>query len=809
MAGSDVASGVWHERLTQDVREAVRSLRRRWAFTALVIPLLGGAVGLNAAIFAVVDAALFKGFRHVQRNEQLVRLSTTQDVIYYPDYVAWRDQSRSLTDIVLVRGVFHTLRAGEDGAQTVFTTEVTPNTFRLLGVMPALGRDFQAADALPGAEPVVMLRHDVWTRRFQGAADVVGRRIPLDGVATTVIGVMPAGFSFPAEQEIWTPLVPTAAALARETPYARYAYGRLGDGASLAAARVELETIGQRLAQARPATRTEPMPTVAGFEDWFVGRQSRALYLGVWGAAACVLLIVCGNIANLFVLQAIHRHSELRVRQALGASTARLVVQVALEIAVLAVASAALAWWVADLGLTVLRASAVFAPTLSVDIDIVTFGYVWALCAAAACAIGGAAALQLIGRRNVTLLGPSRTVAGSARAARLVDGFVGLQVALAIVLLVSAGLLTQMLVRVTNASAGVAAEGVVTASLYLPPERYAGGDARFGFYRELSDRVSSDQSVAGVGFAEVPPTSRTPRRDVDVAESQSGGSGTSTATVVVSPGFFRAVGAAIVEGRDTQWTDGASSTAVLVNQRFAARHWPNGSAIGRRLRFSPTGAGGPPGAWLTVVGVTSDIVQNDVTRQALEPIVYVPYGHRPQANMFVFARARAATGPTAAAIRESVFALDPALPLPSLAPLETRLSQAHTLERQAAATLGSFSTLALVVAAVGIYAVIGQAVTRRTRELGVRIAVGATPRHIVGAVATGELRSSAVGAVVGLALSAGAARFIGTHVAGVQQGDPLVVIVALAVLLVAVAGGCWWPVRRALRIAPATILRQE
>ena len=268
---------------TQDALWAVRSLRRRPMFTAAVALMLGVGIGLNAAIFTVVDAALFKGFRHVQRNDRLVRVSTTRDVIYYPDFEEWRAQSHSLADLALVRGVFHTLQAGDDGPQTVFTTEVSANTFRLLGVAPAVGRDFRPEDAQPGANPVVVLRHDVWARLFQRAGDVVGRRIPLDGVPTTVIGVMPEGFSFPAEQEIWTPLIPTAAAAARETPYARYAYGRLGDGASLEAARTELRTIGDRLARAFPATNQFVAPTVSGFDDWFVGRESRALYLGVWG----------------------------------------------------------------------------------------------------------------------------------------------------------------------------------------------------------------------------------------------------------------------------------------------------------------------------------------------------------------------------------------------------------------------------------------------------------------------------------------------------------------------------------------------
>ena len=282
-----------------------------------------------------------------------------------------------------------------------------------------------------------------------------------------------------------------------------------------------------------------------------------------------------------------------------------------------------------------------------------------------------------------------------------------------------------------------------------------------------------------------------------------------TATVVVSPGYFRAVGATIVAGRDVQWADTATSAVVLVNQRFAERHWPGASPIGRRLRFGPAVPSGMPGEWLTVVGVTSNIVQNDATQQTFESIVYVPYGRRPQPNMFAFVRSRTAIGASATAIRESVFGLDPSLPVPALASLEARLRRAHTLERQAAATLGAFSSLALVLAAVGLYAVIAQAVTRRTREIGIRLAVGATSRDIVTSVAGGHLRPMAVGVGVGLVLSAGATRFLTTHLAGAYPWDPLVVTLATAVLAVAATCGCWVPVRRALRVDPAIVLREE
>jgi predicted permease len=707
--------------------------------------------------------------------------------------------------------VFHTLQAGEDGPQTVYTTQVTPNTFRLLGVAPVVGRDFLPEDAQPGAVRAVMLRHDTWTRRFQGASEVVGRQIILDGAPATVIGVMPEGFSFPAEQEIWTPLIPTSAAMARETPYARYAYGRLGDGASLDAARADVQAIGRRLAMAFPATNERVVPTVAGFDEWFVGAQSRAIYVGVWGAAICVFLIVCGNIANMFVLQTIGRGNELRVRQSLGASSARLVRQVALEAGTLALPAGAIAWWVMGLGVDLIRRSQVIPPMLAVQPDIVPFAFMWASGALVAGGVGAAAAAQWIRRDSVGSLATSdRTTTATRRATRMVDGFVGLQVALAIVLLVSAGVLVRMLVRITTASAGVDVAKVVTASLYLPPERYVSSDARLAFFRALDERLSAHLSIAMVGFGEVAPTARAPRRSVEIADSVAAGSEPveATASVVVSPGYFRTIGAAIVEGRDVLWTDTSATAVVLVNQRFAARHWPNGSPLGRRLRFAPTVPGGAPGEWLTVVGVTSDIVQDDATRQVFEPVVYVPYSSQAQSNMFAFVRSRQDLGPSAAALRESVFALDPSLPLPSLAPLEDRLTRAHALERQAAQLLGVFSILAVVLAAVGVYTVLGQVVTRRTREIGIRLAVGATSRDVVAAIASSQMRPVAAGVGIGVALSAVATGVLTKWVVGLPAWDPVVASLATAILGAAATLGCWLPLLRALRVDPAVVLRQ-
>jgi predicted permease len=485
---------------------------------------------------------------------------------------------------------------------------------------------------------------------------------------------------------------------------------------------------------------------------------------------------------------------------------------VALEAGMLAVPAGVIAWWVMGLGVELIRGSQVIPPMLAVQPDTLSFCVMWASGAIVACGVGAAAAAQCLGRDAVD--GPAiydRTATASRRATRMVDGFVGLQVALAIVLLVSAGVLVRMLVRITAANAGVDAANVVTASLYLPPARYVSSEARFAFFRALDERMSSHPSSASVGFGEVPPTARAPRPSVEIADSVAAGSEAveATAAVVVSPGYFRTVGAAIVEGRDVRWTDTAATAVVLVNQRFAARHWPNGSALGRRLRIRPTAPGSAPGEWLTVVGVTSNIVQDDATRQQFEPVVYIPYSARPQSNMFAFVRSRGDTALSAATLRETVLALDPSLPLPSLAPLQERLARAHALEREAAQTLGGFSTLAVVLAAVGLYTVLGQVVTRRTREIGIRLAVGATSRNIAAAIVSGPLRPVAAGVGVGLALSAGATGFLTTRIVGLPAWDPVVVMAAIGVLGAASALGCWFPMLRALRTDPAVVLRQE
>ena len=794
--------------LAADGRSAIRNLLRRPAQTVVTVVMLAVGIGANAAVFAVVDAALFKGFAFVHDNQRLVQIGTTTNGIYAPDVAEWRAQARSLRDIALVRGVFHTLADGTDTPDTIFTTEVTANTFRLLGVRPLLGRDFVHADSLPGADPVVILRHSLWYERFGGDPRVVGRSIRLDGVPTTIIGVMPEGFTFPSEQRLWTPLTPTAAAMRRDTVYARYAYGRLAEGASIGAAQMELDAVARRLAQAYPLTNRDVRPVLTAFDDWFVGRDARGLYVGLWGAVGCVLLIVCVNLGGLLVLQAMGRSHELAVRLALGADRWRLVGQFAVEGVILSSLGGLVGLWLSYAALVLFRLTP-NAGVLDVRLDGYTIGYLAAVALATGVTAGACTAAYLTSVHAAGLTGQTfRSIAGSREGTRVLDAFVSIEMALAVLLLIGAGVMIRSVRQVTTADIGVVTEDVWTASLYLPPSRYSDTAMRVAFYRDLAARVGTLPGVEAVGLGAVPPTEVVPRMEYALPEQTPDSPVFSVATMVISPGYIRTLKASVLAGRDfTDVDDSMASAVALVNTRFVDAHWPGASPIGKRLHLSVANAPAGDGRWVTVVGVISNIGQDDRTRQSFEPIVYVPYAQQPQANMFLFARSRNQS--LAGALRAAVSERDPNLPVSALWPLHERLGRLYAVERQTTIILGGFAAVALALAAVGLYTVVAHAVGRHTREIGIRIALGATPRAIGAWVAVRGVRPLLAGLVAGGCLALMATRLVASQLVGVSPMDPLTIASACAALGGATVLGCWLPARHAGRMDPSTTLRME
>jgi putative ABC transport system permease protein len=802
------------EALRLDVACALRTLRRSLGFAVVAVAMLALGIGINAAVFTVAKAALFDGFPLVHRNDRLVYITTTKNAVFYPDFQEWRAQARSFDGMALVRGVFHTLNDDSGAPETCFTTQVTSNTFQLLGVKPFLGRDFSSADEQPGVEPVVILRYEVWVRRFGANSAIVGQTVRIDGIPTVVIGIMPQGFSFPADQDLWMPLVPSPAALRRDNFYAVYAVARMADGVNIDTARAEMETIGRRLASAYPRTNQGVAPVVESFEELFIGANAARLYTMMWGAVGLVLLIITANVANLLLERAIGRSREISIRLALGAGRGRIIRQLLAESLILSILGGVIGGWIAK---TTLRIYALSARSngvsglLSYTIDQRVLSYLVAISIGTGLLVGLTTAAQLT-KLDIesTLKDESRSITGGKHRRRLSDLLVSVEMVLAVVLLASAGVVTHSFLNVYTADVGVNAAKVLTMSLYIPPERYPTSEAEISFYRDLGTRLQAIPGVESVGFGTAAPTDFTPRLayELEPAVSIEEQSRPNAGYFAVSTGYFRTLGARIISGREFDDSDRASRMPVaIVNQRFASRNWPGDVPLGKRLRLFVPGREATP--WLTVVGVVSNVIQNDRTRQAVDSVVYVPFEQRPQANMFAFARTTVPPASVAGAIRRQIYAMDPYLPVPALMPLTDRFDRAYAFERNTTMLLLTFAVIALLLASVGLYATISHSVSRRVQEIGIRVAMGATSRDILELVFKPAVLPVGSGLAVGLAVSFAGNQLLKSQLVGVSSADPIALIGASAALILSAALGCWIPARRAVRVDPVVALRHE
>ena len=799
------------ESFTQDLRFASRQLRRSPGFAIVALLTLAIGIGVNTAVFTVANTALFKGFPLVHENDRILYLTTTKNAVSYPDYQDWRSHARSFEHIALVRGVFSTFSNDGGAPATYFTTQVTANAFPLLGVKPILGRDFLPSDQHPGAPPVVILRHDFWRSRFAGSPSIIGATVRLNGVPTTVIGVMPAEFSFPENQALWTPLVPTETALKRETFYARYAFGRLAPGATRESAAAEMETIGRQLATSYPNTNNDRTPVLHDFREFFIGDNSTKTYKALWGAVGLVLLIACGNVANLLLNRSIRRSRDISVRLALGAGRGQIIRMIVLEGVLLSGLAGIVGWWIAQLCVRAYVFAQVSGVTavLSYTADAQLLGYAVAVSIGSGVLVSLPAALWTTSSNiNHTLRDNGRGVAGGGRTKRFTDLLIAAEIALALIVLTGAGLMARSVFNVHAANIGVTTANVLTMSMYIPREHYPGSVQQISFYQRLITRLEGVPGVQSVAIASVAPTDTAAHAPYEMANAPSveERARSTVGQMTVSPGYFRTMEASVVSGRDFNDLDGPSSAPVgIVNQSFVRRHSPTEPVLGKRLRLFQDGK---PQAF-TIVGIASDIVQSDRTRQDAEPLVYVPYQQRPQQNMFVFARTRVEPAALATEFSAQVYAMDANLPVPALMPLADRFARAYGFERNMTTAFVVFASLALALAVVGLYAIVAHSVSTRAREIGIRRALGATTSHVRNLV----LKEAAVPLVVGLAIgvlvSVALAPLLEPILVKVAGVDPATLGAASMTLAVSAVAGSLLPARHALRIDPAVILRHE
>jgi putative ABC transport system permease protein len=804
-----------------DLRFALRGLRRDRGFTCAAVAMLALAIGLNVTVFSVMDTMLFRGIPLVKRSDRLLyiqeRFPSGQCCVSYPDFEEWRAGAQSFQGMAFVGGA---LISFSDGARRPLDTSaaiVSSNAFGLLGVAPLLGRDFVATDETPGARPVAILSYRFWASRFGKRAGIAGSTVRINKAPTTIIGVMPEGFDFPVQENLWMPL-PHTPELRRRAPGYFLAFGRLRDGASIAGARGEIQTISRRLEDAYPATNRGVFPSVSTYSQAFVGRDAPTVYGSLWAAAWFVVLIACANLANLGLARTVGRWREFATRMALGAGQGRMMRQILAESLTVASLAALLGWWIAKWSVrTWSAATASRFLILDYSLNSGTLAYLMAVSLAAAilfslAPIGHVWQLGAAGVLASDARGVTRSPRGKYLAVILVAG----QMALAIVLLSGAGVLVRSLWNVVSARTGVRDPGnVLTGFIRLPSDKYPNAGARIRYFDQLEARFRTLPGVQDVSVSSTIPVGSGDLRTFEIEGRPSASNGGDSAQFVIADlDYFRVMGLGSISGREFADTDSAAAPPVaIVNQSFAARFFPGEQPLGKRLR-----AQGPKttGAWRTIVGVVPNIMQGDPIRQQFKPLVYVPFRQEPAARAFFLLRTDVPPKHVAQAVRMEVEKLDPDVALEDFAILKASfafdrdsMDLEHAEMGKHAAVAPIFAAIALLLAAIGLYAVIAHSISQRTKEIGIRMAIGAAAEDIRNMVLRDGLLPVALGTIVGLAASLGVNRILQSQLVGVSAYDPATMSLAPLVLFSIALLACQIPAWRAMHVDPAVALRHD
>lgn len=813
------------EMLLQDLRYAARTLVRKPAFATMTILTLAVGIGGNAAIFSAVRSVLLRPLPFPAPDELVQIFSTTVRAperavgsVSPPDFTDWRRESRSFTDIATINADAFAL-TGLGAAEQLPGAQVTGGFFSVLGVPAMYGRTLLPEDDPPGGPDVVVLGYSLWARRFGADPTAIGRTVTIDGTACRIVGVMPRGFRFPLDSELWLPQRFTTKDLTTQRG-AHYldVIGRLKPGVSIEQSREEMRAIAARQAEAFPSTNRNARIAVHEMRSALVGGVRTAL-LVLLGAVGFVLLIVCVNVANLVLTRALGRSRELAVRTALGAGRFRLVRGVLVEIGVLAIggglAGLALASW-ATQGIAALE-PALGIPLLGetrVDGAVIAFTLGASFLSAMLCGVLPAWHSAAIGNVAGRIREDSGTVTGDRHRQRIRSALIVCETALAVVLLVGAGLLLRSFVRMSAVELGFDPAGVQTFNISLPSMRYPQPADRAALVESLLTRaatlpgVSSAGAIFGLPLTDFGYTismstldgRRLSDEDQDARSLQ---------VRVVTPGYFRSMGIPVVRGRALNDGDRAGAApVVLVNETAAARLWPNENPLGHAFTLGTRMGQGGADAGGTVVGIVRD-VHDFGPLQTVRPAVYLPHAQFPMGFMTVTLRTSADPQALIEPVRAVVNEIDPDLPLFRVRSMSQIAGDAVAQPRVYLLLLSLFAGVAVLLAALGIYGVLTHAVAQRTREIGIRLALGAARTGVVSMVVRQAVVLAAAGLGIGLSLALGASRLIAGLLFGVEPSDLVTYAAVGAGLLCVALAASYLPARRASRIDPIRALRYE
>jgi predicted permease len=801
--------------LFQDLRFAIRTLLRARGFATVAILCLGLGVGVNTAVFSMVNALLIRPFpfrapdRVVTLYASNARLGYTESGVSQADLADWIEGSRgTLEEAASFYGRTFAV-AGPSEAERVEGTTVSANLFGLLGIRPALGRSFLPEEGRAGGRRVVLLSDALWRRRFAADPRVVGSKVVLNGAPAEVVGVMPPRFKFPETSELWTPLAPDPSQPRDERYVGTVA--RLRPGVTLEQANAALGGVARRLAAEHPETNTGWGARVVSYRDDMIDGPLRLMLSLMLGAVGLVLLIACANVANLMLARSAGRAREIAVRTALGAGRARVVRQLLTESVVLALAGGALGVFIANAWTrwTVSRIPEELPYWISFEVDRTVLAFTLVLSTLTGIVFGLVPALRATGGDVQQTLRDGGRGASAGRG-RLRGSLVVGQISLALVLLVGATLMIRSFVAASRADLGFDTSKVLTARIYLAGERYSPRAARAGFLDAAAQRIAGLPGVRAAAATTAIPGDDGGETIVVEAEGSPRPRGAEVTGGLLggTPGLWDALGTPLIAGRSFSAAEGAdtAATAAVVSQALARRLWPGTGALGRRFRIASR-----KGEWFTVVGISRDLHYEEVGEETPQSRLQV---YLPAARLYnrTFAFLVRTDGPPAAAAagaRRELRALDSTLPTFDVRTMDEVRQFTTWAQRLWASLFGSFGTLALVLAAVGVYGVMAYTVSQRTREIGIRMALGARGGDIVRRVVGEGAVLAAAGVGLGMIGAFGAARLMRSALYGVQPVDP-VAFLAIPLLLAGVALlASWLPARRAARVDPMVALRSE
>jgi putative ABC transport system permease protein len=814
--GAESTSGSWFRGAGADVRYGLRALRRQPGLSAVALGVLALGIGGSAGIFSVVNAVLLRPLPF-RAPEQLVSFWGTAPekglpVVNYPDalYAYYRARSRTLSSLAMYEGAGFVL-TGNGEAQRLESHNVTSEFFSVLGVKPAVGREFTTDEATRGKNLVAILSHGLWQRRFGGDPSIIGRSITLNDLPTTVVGIMPRGFDFPNHSQLWVPLGIDATST---NCWCYNAVGRLRTGALPDDVGRELDALNGAFWEEREPGRVEtPKPAghrgtiVKPLGEDLVGELRDPMILLLCGVGA-VLLIACANLANLLLARAAAREREFAIRACVGASPRRIVRQLLVEGVLLAIGGAMLGLLVA---MWISRVLGRFAlerlphlQTVGIDGRVVLFTAAVAMLTVLLFGLAPALRVHRLDLQS-TLRDGGRGSRGSANR-RLGDAFVVGQVALSLVLLVAAGLLVRSFQNLIQQDTGFSAGDAIVARVSATGVAYRSDTTIRRFYARLEASLRVRPEFSAVALASTAPFSPGNHQMnyfVEGKETRPDQPTLVTSFRSVTPTYFTTVGTTILQGRAFTDDDRTESARVaIVDESLAKLEFPSGEAVGKRVKVEPDAP------WLTIVGVVRSIKHGDLAK-APDRYVYVPSSQFPQRRMEIIARSSLAPSAVTALLRSELAKLDPTLPLFDVHTIQEAVRASLDVQRLLYELLMAFALTALLLAAIGLYGLMSLHVTQRFREFGVRLALGASPATLRRMVLRGGVMLATIGVVVGLAGAAGATTLLRSQLFGVTPLDPLTFASVAAVLGAVVLVASYLPARRATSADPLIALREE